>query len=492
MQTTETADARAAGDHMTSALSVCSADYRAADAPAGAAALWTPIALAVPLLTAFAALTAIVARAYEADANQAALSIGCGLVVAALLAFARYGVGAAWLSVGAVYLMLFWTFHYGLAFTAICFPHLIDRQPYWTVAWLFTPNARLAMLLGVVGASGCVFGLALGGAGRARAAETRPEYEPTLYRYGCLLLVLGLVASAVVIFRNGGTGVFALGYLEFRAAMLGPTLLQTSVDLAQLGCLLALCGAGADRWKRPLAAFAPLAAVMMAVGLRMEAMVPLVSFAVILRSRGIRLPRTGIVIAIVAAVILIPVVREVRMTGIANEADADLGDVSPLETFTELGGTLRAAKAYIDWIDQGDEYLLGASYWAPFDRQLLTRLIPGHEQIPVEQDVRVPARDIATREGAVGESATGEAYYNFGPIGPFLFYGCVGLLFAGLDRWASTSAYASAVLGVAVFALYFNIRSGWLWVPAHIGLGIAVVAACYVARPREAVPAPLG
>jgi hypothetical protein len=476
---------------VTSALSVCSPEYRTADVPGRARALWTPIALAVPLLTALAALTAIILRAYEADANHAAIAIGCGLVVAALVAFARYGVGLAWMSVGVVYLMLVWMFHYGLAFTTVWFPYLIDRQQYWAVAWLFTPNARLAMLLGVVGASGCVFGLMLGGGGRVAAAQARPVFEPTLYWYGCLLLAVGLVATAAVLIRNGGTEVFALGYLEFRAALLGPTLLQTSVDVTQLGCLLALCGAGAERWRRPLVAFAPLAAVMMAVGLRMEAMVPLVSFAVILRSRGIRLPRTAMMAAILASIVLIPVVRVVRMAGVANEADAELTDVSPLETFTELGGTLRAAKAYLDWIDQGDEYLLGASYWAPFDRQLFTRLIPGHEQIPVEQDLRVPARDIATREGAVGESATGEAYYNFGPIGPFVFYGCVGLLFAVLDRWASTSPYGSAVLGVAVFALYFNIRSGWLWVPAHIGLGIAVVAACYFARPRDAAPAPL-
>jgi hypothetical protein len=208
-------------------------------------------------------------------------------------------------------------------------------------------------------------------------------------------------------------------------------------------------------------------------------MVPAVAFTIILAHRGVHFRRGVLLAGIIVAMVVIPVIRTVRMVGVANEAEVNWMDTSPLETFTELGSTLRAVKAYVDWIEEGDAYQLGATYWVPFDRQLLTRLVPGREAIPYEEDERLPERRIE-QEGAVGLSATGEAYYNFGPAGPFLYFAFVGALFGWLERRASRTPYHCAALGIAMGIFYVNIRSHWLSVPAQAAIALTVVAFCYL------------
>jgi hypothetical protein len=247
------------------------------------------------------------------------------------------------------------------------------------------------------------------------------------------------------------------------------------VDASELGCLLAITGASRQWWILPLVVWSPIAVAMMLVGLRTEAMIPLVTYALVLTYSGVRLNRAVLVAALLAAVVLIPFVRMMRLVGFEHRAMISWSDVSPLDTFTELGVTLRAAEAYIDFIDEGDSYLLGASYWAPLDRQLFARIVPGREQVPFSEDPRIPSRELVFREGAVGESATGEAYYNFGPIGPFLYYGLVGALFGWFERRADASPFHTAALGIVVSIFAFNIRSHWVSVPAALSIALTFV-----------------
>jgi hypothetical protein len=221
-----------------------------------------------------------------------------------------------------------------------------------------------------------------------------------------------------------------------------------------------------------------VAVPMMLVGQRSVAMVPLVTFAVLLAHRGVRLRRSVIVAAVLGCLVAIPAISVFRAVGFTNRELVNWTEVTPLDTFMELGGSLQATRAYVDWIEEGDPLLLGASYWAPFDRQIVRRLIPGREPIPYEMDQRIPIRMMVERESAVGGSATGEAYYNFGTIGPVIYFTGISLLFGLLTR-LGPSAYNSAMLGAAILPLYFNIRSDWLSVPATIGQGMVAIALCY-------------
>jgi hypothetical protein len=156
----------------------------------------------------------------------------------------------------------------------------------------------------------------------------------------------------------------------------------------------------------------------------------------------------------------------------------DWTDITPVDAFMELGGSLRATMAHVEWIEKGDPYLLGATYWAPFDRQIFTRVIPGREQIALEDDARLPQTLMDEREGAVGGSVTGEAYYNFGPIGPFVVLTFVGVLFGWSETLAMRSVAGCVTLGIVMSPFLLHIRGGWLPVPATIAEGLILLACC--------------
>jgi hypothetical protein len=416
---------------------------------------------------------------YEPASSHTGIAIGCGLCVIALIAYTRYGLRLPWLSASVVYLVLFWMFHFGLTFTAAVAPTVLSPFEDWEVAWMYWPNVRLAMILGVIGAAGFVSGLVLTSRQPGTTQVVRPrDPDPVLYSVGWIVMMAGLGGALFALVAGGGLDILGLGYGEFRTGLL-TIWFQTFVDLSQLGCVLALCGAGGNGWVKPLLAWAPLGVLMLLIGLRGQTLVPAAVFAIVLARRGVHFNRGALVAAVIAATVAIPMIRTVRNVGLANASQVDWRGTSPLETFTELGSTLRAVRAYVDWIEDGDEYLLGATYWAPFDRQVVAHLVPGRTSIPYEDDTRLPERLIEL-EGAIGLSATGEAYYNFGVPGPFLYFAFVGVIIGWLDRRASKSPYHAAALGIVAAVMYFNIRSHWLFVPAQVTLGLGAVAFCYL------------
>jgi hypothetical protein len=352
----------------------------------------------------------------------------------------------------------------------------------WQIEWLYSPGTRAAMLLAWLGAVGFVAVLGLF-TRVPQPAEHHPDpasrtHDPALYWIGWLVMLAGIAESAVALRSTGGLGTLALSYGEFRATTLSTTNFQAGINTSQIGCLLALCGAGGRRWIAPLATWAPFGAGLLLLGLRTDVLVPLVSFVIVLTHRGVRFRRGVLVAGVLAALIVIPAIKAFREVGFSNRERVDWTQVSPLATLTELGGTLHATKAYVDWIAGGDEPLYGASYWAPVDRQLLARILPGREQIPAIKDSRIPARDMGDREGSIGASSTGEAYYNFGAIGPLIFYALIGALFGWLDRGAAQSAYGGALLGIAMALFFFNIRDQWLPIPGRAAVALGVLAAC--------------
>lgn len=436
------------------------------------ALLMTTLALGCVLL--------VTLKVHESQENHTPIALGCGLAVMGLILYTRYFLRRPWASASIVYLALFWMFHYGMAFTSVIVPSVLEPFEAWEVAWLYWPNVRMAMILGVCGAAGFVLGIGLfvGRTPDVPPSRATVQFDGVLYAIGWVVLLAGLIASAVALVVGGGISVLSASYGVFRETVLEGTMLWVTIRIAELGCLMAICGASGGKWKWPLAAWSLLGLVLMLVGLRNEAMIPLIAFAIVLMHRGVRFRRSLLIGAVLTSLVVIPVIRVIRDVGIGNSATVDWKKATPIETFTELGGTLRAAKAYVDWIQGGEPYLLGASYWAPIDRQLLKRVIPGHVVPTYTEDRRVPAREIGSREGSVGSSATGEAYYNFGPFGPFIFFGCLGALFGWLESRAGRGPYQAAILGVVMIVLYFEIRSEWLPVPGQIGFCLGMLWSC--------------
>jgi hypothetical protein len=438
-----------------------------------------PLHIALVLLIVILSLGAVGMGVYEVPERHLPIAVVTGVMGAGLIAYARYFLGLPWLSAPVVYLILFWTFHFGMTFTAVLVPSVLTKLSDEELEWFSLTSTRLSMILSLIGAASFVFPI---GFFAPRLTTARPQIdtdnEPALYIVGWLLLLTGITLLLVVLVQSGGLAVFSMDILEFRAST-AQTLLPTAIDMAQLGCIFALCGGRPHQWPRTLVIWGLGVAVpMMLVGQRSVAMVPLVTFAAVLAHRGVRVRRSVVVAAVLGCLFAIPAISVFRAVGFTNRELVNWTEVTPLDTFMELGGSLQATRAYVDWIEDGDPLLLGASYWAPFDRQIMTRVIPGRESIPYEADERIPLRLMVERDGALGGSATGEAYYNFGPIGPVIYFTGIGLLFGLLPR-LNASAYGSAMLGVAIVPLYFNIRNDWLSVPAMIGEGMAAIALCY-------------
>ena len=425
-------------------------------------------------------------RLYEPASSHDAIALGCGFGVFALIAYTRYCLGFPWLSASIVYLVLFWMFHYGLTFTAVLLPGVLAPFEEWEIEWVFWPNVRLAMILGLLGAAGFVCGI---GAMHRRPLVVRErsdeshKYQQYFWVIGWLILLGGLAGVVATLRSAGGLALLQVSYGEFSNTA-GGSRLSVFLDVAQIGCLLCLCGSRDRQWMMPLLAWSPLGIAMLVIGMRTEALMPMVAYVVVLAHRGVYFRRSVLVGAVLASMLIIPAVRTLRQVGLQGRAEVDLANLSPFETLTELGGTLRAAKAYVDWIGEGEDYLFGATYWAPFDRQLLTRIVPDRQPLALGEDERLPERHI-DREGAVGLSATGESYFNFGPLGPFLYFGAVGALFGWLERRAPTTLRHCAVLGVAMPVFFFNIRGYFLSVPAHLAMGVALIATCHLIAKRN-------
>jgi hypothetical protein len=441
-----------------------------------------PLHIVLTGLVVVAGLTTIALRVYEFPARHTPIAVATGATVIGLIAYARYFLHRPWISASVVYLMLFWMFHFGMTFTAAVFPSVLAPLPDEDIEWFYWPNVRMSMILGVLGAVGFVFGVGLVADRRATepVQTTDRVHDAGLYLIGWPMMLVGIAASAAVLVQNGGLAVFSLSYLEV-LNLGGSTNFGNFIDLSQLGCMFALCGAGGRRWIFPFVVWLIFAGVpMLLLGLRTDAIVPLVSYAIVLTHRGVRFRPSLLIAVVLALLIVIPGVYAFRLVGFANRQLVSWTQVTPLDTFMELGGSLRATKAYVDWIEQGDSYLLGASYWAPFDRQILVRVLPSREPIPYAEDERVPLRLMDGREGAVGGSATGEAYYNFGVVGPFIYFAGLGLVLGWLERSAGRSAYGCAILGSILLPLCFNIRGDWLALPAQIGQALALVVFCYI------------
>ena len=176
-----------------------------------------------------------------------------------------------------------------------------------------------------------------------------------------------------------------------------------------------------------------------------------------------------------------PFRQYVRFEGWLRQPRA--GQLDRGDTARHIHGTrwlLQATRAYVDWIERGDPLLLGASYWAPVDRQMLIRVIPGREPIPYDQDEHMPsathgrARRSHRRVGHRG----GVLQFRGDRTGDLL--ASVGMLFGLLAAIHCDQPYSSAMLGVTILPLVLqHPRAIGSRCPAQIGEGIAVIGLCY-------------
>lgn len=218
------------------------------------------------------------------------------------------------------------------------------------------------------------------------------------------------------------------------------------------------------------------AVVAFKMGLRGEVMFPAAVAAGMLGRRRIPITTGKLAIALVLLLIAIVVVKNARLSGDYSKID----NMNPLNAIAEMGSSLRTVQEVITWRTEGYERLYGASYWAPFERQIA--LFLPIDRPPAKKDPRLLNVVVQEKAGPIGFSPIAEAYTNFGEKGIILVAVILGLLFAKLDSISSTIRH-DVYIGVAIIPLFVMIRNSFTFIPVQIILGL-IIAFCllHIAR----------
>jgi LPXTG-motif cell wall-anchored protein len=394
------------------------------------------------------------------------------------------GLAGVW-SATAVYALVFWCFHFGLVALIGSGYVEVEDLPVWNLSWLTGPHAADAAILSLAGLLAFAAGAALVFSRRKRdvPADTLAPALQAAHAHGAAgsMLVLATIAAwCFIVVATGGPTGFFVSYEDYRTmtAEFGDLL---GVVWLLMGCGLVLSVTGAPGGLRTAAsaAFAAFAIVALPIGLRSEVMFRGTA-ALVGAARCGRAFSTRKAIAIgVLLLVLIPVVREVRNTGLGGLPDAVLAPRIS-EAFAEMGGSLNPVEKVVRWHAEGEPYERGRSYWAPIERAA-ARLLPGIDATAAENDLRITSVLVTDRVGAIGFSPVAEAFRNFGPLGVVIVLALFGALMAAIDA-IRDRRLAVLTLAVVYVPLLMNVRNSFVYVPAHCAAGLALMVALGIAR----------
>jgi hypothetical protein len=222
-----------------------------------------------------------------------------------------------------------------------------------------------------------------------------------------------------------------------------------------------------------------MALIALPIGLRGEIMFPTIAALVAAARCGWTLSPGKAGAFLIALLIVIPSVREIRNTGLQGLPDVAL-ELRMFDAFVEMGGSLHPVEKVVRWRAEGEALDMGSSYWAPIERAG-ARVLPGLETSAAEDDMRIMNVLVTDRVGPIGFSPVAEAYRNFGAVGVVLILGLLGAGLAAIDRIADRKL---AVLAIAIFyvPLLINVRNSFVSVPLQCGVGALFVAGIHVMR----------
>jgi hypothetical protein len=386
-------------------------------------------------------------------------------------------LSGVWTATGA-YAVVFWCFHFGLIAvlgTGLVSPNDIST---WDQSWVLGPFAAdaalLALIAGLALASGASFVLARRSPApqRATASGGHQAAHPHGVTGSVLVFAATTTWCGVVIF-TGGIGGFFVPYVEYLQMTAEFSEVIALTQLA-LGCGIVMSVTGRPGWLRTgaIAAFVCQTLVALPLGLRGEILFPTIA-ALVASARCGRVLSIRAVCALgLTLLVLIPVVREVRNTGVRNLSQM-AWDIRPFDAFAEMGASLHPVEKVVRWRAEGEPFEKGSSYWAPFER-VARRMLPGIDSVAAADDLRIMNILVVERVGPIGFSPVAEAYRNFGAVGVAFVFALLGGILAALDGIADRRIAVLAIATVYVPVL-INVRNSFVSVPAQCAAGILMV-----------------
>ena len=400
-------------------------------------------------------------------------------VVASMACF-----GGIWTAT-AVYALVFWCFHFGLVAVLGTGYAGVEDLSVWELSWVLGPHAADAAILSLAGLLAFASGASLVFARRLPQPPVRrasPASEP-LHPYGAAgsILVLGsLGVWGLIVVSTGGPGGFFVSYDDHRVvtAQFGDVLAVIWMVLG-VGLVLSVTGRAGGLRTAAAAAFAVFSLVALPLGLRSEVMFRGIAALVAAARTGRGLSSKRAVVLGVALLAVIPIVREVRNTGLSGLTTAVMAPRFD-EALAEMGGSLNPVEKVVRWHAEGEAFAAGGSYWAPIERAA-ARLLPGLSVSAADDDMRITSVLVTDRVGAIGFSPVAEAYRNFGTAGVVIVLALFGAALAAIDS-AREVRLAVIALAIVYIPMLMNIRNTFIFVPAHLGGGVALIAALAASR----------
>ncbi len=404
--------------------------------------------------------------------------------VGAIILVVRVSPRRFW-SASAIYLFVLWLFHFGLAaIYGLGLPIGSATLANMSV-WFYTPYTKEAIILTGMGFVSCGIGILtalLWGTKRARSvpAAVSPEgasIDRAFLVTGFTLVLVSVCGWFLIAARAGGVGIFFGSYETFLAVVGESIALTLTYYGINVGMVFLAAARPVTLRRVAFAIFCLWGLIALPLGLRGEVLFPGLTALVIMAK--IRPPFSAKVAFLLGLLLLssIAALREVRQVGVQN-VGATTVSASPLDALTELGSSLRPVSEVVYWRATGDQFMYGATYWAPFDRAL-AKVIPGRDWKlpPAEEDPRILGSLATMRgDGAIGFSVVAEAYYNFGPVGVCVIMALIGLLLGRLDLWPPTMG-RQVLLGVILVPMLVEVRNDFTAVPFQILEGCVVVYA---------------
>ncbi len=382
-----------------------------------------------------------------------------------------------------MYASVFCMFHFGMAFVVAIGAHVHEDLVAYMDRWFYSAYTKEAILLATVGliaySVGACAASVVGAERRQQLLHQIRRFKASDEHVGRVFTIVGfgLVSGSVglwylTVLRSGGISVLMIAYQDYLAvtAEVGSSL-ANYYFLLGLGCIL-LSAAPPSRLKRTgFWIFGIWAATVLPLGLRGEVFFPTCTALAISAKRSRPISTKTALILGVCSLSACAFIKTYRATGF-KDLDLSQTRISPFAALAEMGGSIRPVSLAVQWRDEGDPLILGASYWAPFDRAV-RRVVPGWEPPEAEEDFRLMDVVTQTRVGPVGFSPVAEAYCNFGPAGVLSVMFLTGFVLGYLDSIAIDYVRA-AILGMVFFPLLYSVRNAFIQVPVQIlgGLGL--------------------
>ena len=386
-------------------------------------------------------------------------------------------------SISSVYAAVFFIFHFGIV---LLYPIGLMSDDIKSIVypWFLRDSTVRAIYLSTIGLLSFALGSTAVNLGRGhyrQHTETGNPHNPStsslkvLRSSGVILVVVGVAYWFSSIFASGGTSALIGSYQSYRES----TAINSSPFIwlivgSGLSCLAASPPSRIRRIGFML--FVPMATSALLLGVRGSVLYTVLVVVAIAARTG--KPPQALSTILLAIVILFTIagIRELRIAG-AGSGAIDLQPGSAFDSIAELGSTLRPVGESVIWHDQGDGELHGASYFAPFDRELCT--LSGSICTPAQDDPRVLNEVVKSRVGSIGFSVTAEAYVNFGVLGVVCVASIVGSLMGFFDR-LRPSPFRDAFVGAILIEFLYNIRNTFIQLPAHLALTAAIFAVAWV------------